>query len=158
MNRIVLVIALVLALALAALLIVSRRHQATLARGLPPRIVCADQADALAQAGEDAIPIRGTGSMAPYIPAAAPGRVPLDTIVAYVVLDPAASYDTLTVGALAIYAPDWSKHRVMHQAALRDGLGWIMSGLHNERGEAGWRVTPANYVGTVARTYVWPPR
>ena len=153
MNRIVLIA--LLALGLVALLVVSRRKQAEIARGLPPRVVCASQADALDRAGDGAIPIRGTGSMAPFIPPAAPGLVPLDTVVAYVVLDPAATYDSITVGALVIYAPTWTPHRVMHQAALKDGLGWIMSGLHNERSETGWRVTTANYVGAVARVYVW---
>ena len=153
MNRIALVVALVLGLA--ALLIVSKRKQADLARGLPARIVCANQGEAFGLAGVGATPIRGTGSMAPFIPHAAPGLVPLDTVVAYVVLDPAAIYDSITVGALVIYTPTWTPHSVMHQAALKDGLGWIMSGLHNEKAEAGWRVTAANYRGTVARVYVW---
>lgn len=52
MNRIVLAVLLVLGLA--ALLFVSSRHQADLVRGLPPRIVCTGQADALAQAGDSA--------------------------------------------------------------------------------------------------------
>ena len=155
MNRIVLAVLLVLGLA--ALLFVSKRHQADLVRGLPPRIVCAGQADALAQAGDSAIAIRGTGSMAPYIPAAAPGLVPVDTVVAYAVLDAAANYESLTVGALVLYTAGWTPHHVLHQAALKDRLGWIMSGLHNERSETWERVTPANYKGTVGRVYVWTP-
>ena len=153
MNRIILVVLLVLGLA--ALLFVSRRHQADLVAGLPPRIVCASQGDALAQAGAAAIPIRGTGSMAPYIPPAAPGLVPLDTVVAYAVLDPAATYESVAVGALVLYTTNWTKHHVLHQAALKDRLGWIMSGLHNERSETWERLTPSSYKGTVARVYVW---
>lgn len=154
MNRILLVVLLVLGLA--ALLFVSRRHQADLVAGLPPRIACTDQAAALVQAGPTAIPVRGTGSMAPYIPPAAPGLVPLDTVVAYVVLDPAATYESVSVGALVLYTAGWTSHHVLHQAALKDGLGWIMSGLHNERSETWERLTPASYKGTVARVYVWP--
>ena len=156
MNRILLVVLLVLGLA--ALLVVSRRHQADLVAGLPPRIVCASQGDALAQAGPTAaIPIRGTGSMAPYIPPAAPGLVQLDTVVAYVVLDPAATYESVAIGALVLYTTNWTSHHVLHQAALKDRLGWIMSGLHNERSETWERLTPASYKGTVARVYVWTP-
>ena len=153
MNRIGLVLALVLGLA--ALLVVSKRKQADLARGLPPRVVCASQADALAQAGAGATPILGTGSMAPWIPAALPGLNPRQTVVAYAVIDTAATYDGITTGALVVYFATWAGGRVIHQAAARDSGGWIMSGLHNERSETWERVTAANYVGTVARVYVW---
>ena len=95
--------------------------------------------------------------MAPFIPPAAPGLVPLDTVVAYVVLDPAATYESVAVGALVLYTAGWTSHHVLHQAALKDRLGWIMSGLHNERSETWERVTPANYKGTVGRVYVWSP-
>ena len=153
MNRIALVLALVLGLA--ALLVVSKRKQADLARGLPPRIVCADQGEAFALAGVGATPVLGTGSMAPWIPAALPGLDPRQTVVAYAVIDTAATYDGITTGALVVYFATWAGGRVLHQAAARDGGGWIMSGLHNERSETWERVTAANYVGTVARVYVW---
>lgn len=145
-------------LGLAALLIVSKRHAAEIAGGLPPRIVCASQGEALAQAGVGATAVLGTGSMAPWIPAALPGNDPLTTVVAYAVMDPAASFDGITTGALVVYTPGWSKARVLHQAALRDSGGWIMSGLHNERSETWERVTAANYIGTVSRVYVWAQR
>jgi hypothetical protein len=153
-NRIGLILALVLGLA--ALLVVSKRKQAEIARGLPPRVVCTSQADALAQAGAGATPILGTGSMAPWIPAALPGLDPRKTVVAYAAMDGAATFAGVTVGALVVYVPAWaSGGHVMHQAAARDSGGWIMSGLHNERSETWERVTAANYVGTVARVYVW---
>ena len=44
-----------------------------------------------------------------------------------------------------------------HQAAQRDGLGWIMSGLHNPRSESAWRITPQNFDGIVRATFVWTP-
>ena len=153
MNRVALVLALVLGLA--ALLVVSKRKQADLARGLPPRIVCANQGEAFALAGVGATPVLGTGSMAPWIPAALPGLDPRQTVVAYAVIDTAATYDGITTGALVVYFATWAGGRVLHQAAARDGGGWIMSGLHNERSETWERVTAANYVGTVARVYVW---
>ena len=153
MNRIGLVLALVLGLV--ALLVVSRRHQADLARGLPPRIVCASQGEAFALAGVGATPVLGTGSMAPWIPAALPGLDPRKTVVAYAVIDTAATYDGITTGALVVYFATWAGGRVLHQAAARDSGGWIMSGLHNERSETWERVTAANYIGTVARVYVW---
>ena len=149
-------LALGVALLLAAVLLVAKRKEATLVAGLPPRIACTDQAAALAQAGPFSIPVRGTGSMAPYIPPAAQGLVPLDTVVAYVVLDPAATYESVSVGALVLYTAGWTSHHVLHQAALKDQLGWIMSGLHNTRSETWERLTPATYRGTVARVYVWP--
>ena len=146
-------------LLLAAIVLVAKRKEAALVAGLPVRIVCADQAAALAQAGPAAIPVLGTGSMAPYIPSALPGRDPLATVVAFAVIDPGATFDALTVGALVVYVPAWAVGgRIMHQAALRDGGGWIMAGLHNERSESWERLTPATYVGTVARIYVWPAR
>ena len=153
MNRIALVVALVLGLA--ALLVVSKRKQADLARGLPPRIVCANQGEAFALAGVGATPVLGTGSMAPWIPAALPGLDPRKTVVAYAVIDTAATYDGITTGALVVYFATWAGGRVLHQAAARDGGGWIMSGLHNERSETWERVTAKNYIGTVARVYVW---
>ncbi len=153
MNRIGLVLALVLGLV--ALLIVSKRKQTDLARGLPPRIVCASQGEAFALAGVSATPVLGTGSMAPWIPAALPGLDPRKTVVAYAVLDRAAPYDGITTGALVVYFATWAGGRVLHQAAARDSGGWIMSGLHNERSETWERVTAANYIGTVSRVYVW---
>jgi len=151
-------LALGLVLLLAAIVLVARHKESVLVAGLPVRIVCTDQAAAKEQAGLGAIAVLGTGSMAPYIPAALPGRDPLSTVVAYAVLDGTATFDGITKGALIVYAPAWAKGRVMHQAALLDSGGWIMSGLHNERSETWERLTPATYVGTVARVYVWPPR
>ena len=145
-------------LGLAALLIVSKRHESEIARGLPPRILCASRGDAFAQARLGATPILGTGSMSPYIPAALPGSDPLTTVVAYAVTDPAANYEGIETGSLVIYAPGWTKRRVMHQAALHDKGGWIMSGLNNARSENWERVTASNYIGTVARVYVWPQK
>ena len=126
--------------------------------GLPGRIDCNSQSDALTRAGPFAIPIAGTGSMVPFIPAAAPGTDRM-AIVAYAILEPTAAYDLITPGALCIYQPDWSPgHAVIHQAMLHDASGWVMSGLNNAHSEPQWRVTLANFKGIVARVYVWPLR
>ena len=140
---------------LAVILLVSRHKQAVLKLGLPPRIVCADRLSALTLAGAGAIPVLGTGSMSPFIPSAPKGSDPMQTVVAFAVIDPAATFDEITIGALCVYAPDWTKNRVMHQAASKDAGGWIMSGLNNSSSEAFTRITPQQFVGIVAKVYVW---
>lgn len=160
MNRVGIILAAVI---LAALVAFAWLHQRTMIRGLPPRTVCASQVDALAQAGAYAkahggavVPILGTGSMAPFLPAAPAGADPLATVVAYVVIDAHATFADIKPGALCIYRTEWSPlYAVMHQAAQQDGLGWIMSGLHNPRSEPGWRTTERNFVGLVACAFVW---
>jgi hypothetical protein len=148
--------ALAAALLIAILFYLAYHSQHVLEQGLPERIVCASQADALAQAGRGAYPVLGTGSMAPYIPAAPAGQDPLKTVVAYAVAS-GAGYDAITPGALCIYRPTWANPTglVIHCAAQKDSDGWIMSGLHNKQSESWARVTPANFVAIVAHAYVW---
>lgn len=143
-------------LGIAVLVLIARHKQGVLERGLPPRIVCTNQVDALQQAGPGAIPVLGTGSLAPYIAAAPAGSDPLNTVMAYAVIDPAATFADIRAGKLCVYSTDWTKFRVMHQASSRDSLGYIGSGLHNARSESWARITPQNFVGIVARVYVWP--
>ena len=142
-------------LVIAGLGILAWRAHRTLTSNLPPAIECRDEADARAKAGPGAIAILGTGSMAPFIPASLPGQDPRKTVVAFAVIEPATFYD-IQAGDLCIYAADWTPGLVIHQAAQKDSLGWVMSGLGNARSEASWRVTPANFKGIVARVYVWP--
>jgi len=143
-------------LGIAVLVLLARHKQGVLEAGLPLRITCTDRLTAQTQAGPGAIPVAGTGSMAPYIPAAPAGSDPLTTIMAYVVIDPEATYSNIKLGSLCIYAADWTKFHVMHQASAQDSLGWIGSGLHNARSESFARITPQNFVGIVARVYTWP--
>jgi len=93
--------------------------------------------------------------MAPYIPSAPAGADPLRTVSALVVLVSGASYSDIKAGALVIYVPRWAGRNVMHQAAQIDGKGWIMTGLGNKDYETKERVTAANFVGIVQRTYIW---
>lgn len=155
MNTRTLLIAL-LVLGLVAVLVLARRSQRVLLDGLPLRIVATSQAEAQALAGPGAIAVLGTGSMAPYIPFAATGLDPLATVCAYVVLVPGATVEAVTPGALCIYVPEWARRNVMHQAATFAEGGWIMTGLHNQDYENRERMTGRNFVGLVARTYVWP--
>lgn len=137
-------------------------HAADIA-ALPPRIECRDQADAQTQAtawiaahGGELVPVVGTGSMAPYIPAAAPGSDPRTTIVAYAVIDSSA-YALVHTGDLCVYVAEWSHTPTIHQVVEQDPLGWIMSGLHNARSETAWRMTEANFIGRVITIFTWPP-
>lgn len=151
-----------LALALLVGLATWWRHRMTSA--LPPQTVCMSRADAYMQAlraadGGTVLAIAGTGSMAPYIPAAPAGDDPLKTIVAYVVLDGTQTFADIRTGDLVCYHADWlppGSLSVLHQAAQQDSSGWIMSGLHNATSEASWRVTSANFIGIASRTFVWP--
>lgn len=152
-----LALAVVAALVFAGLVALALRWERILEQGLPPREVCASQADALSRAQEFArgnggavLPILGTGSMAPFIPAGeATG------IVAYAVTDPARAFENIEAGDLCIYRAEWlAGALVIHQAAARDGAGWIMTGLHNSGYESRYRVTQSNFVGVVARVYV----
>ena len=97
--------------------------------------------------------ILGTGSMAPYIPAA-PSKVPVP--VAYAVMRPPQSFESIKQGDLLVYRPSWGTGLAVHLAAQKTTSGWIMSGLANARSEAGWRVTEINYVGTVQAVFVCP--
>ena len=145
-----------LVVALVVILLVANRNQSVLEKGLPPRIVCTTEMDARVRAGAGSVLVLGTGSMAPYIPAAAPGKDPDTTPVAFAALRAGATFAEIKPGDLCLYLPTWTPGYVMHQAAQKDGDGWIMSGLHNERSEASWRVTEQNFKGIIARVYVWP--
>ena len=159
MNRLGIVLAAVI---LAALVAFAWMHQRAMQQGLPAREVCENRLDALAKAGAFArasggmvFPVLGTGSMAPYIPAAPSDVNPREWIAAYAVTVPATFAD-IRPGALCIYRAEWSPSvSVIHQAAQSDGLGWVMSGLHNARSEASWRVTPANFSGITGKVFVF---
>ena len=148
----------VLALGLVLILALALRSERVLVNGLPPRIVVKSQVEARALAGALAVPVLGTGSMAPYIPSATNGADPLKTVVAYAVLNTDLVYSDITPGALVIYSINYVKgSNTMHQAALLDASGWIMTGLGNKEYENRVRVTSANFVGIVSKVYIWKP-
>jgi len=145
----------VLVLGLVVVLGLALRSERVLLAGLPLRIVVASETEAWTLAGPSAVVVLGTGSMAPYIPSAPKGADPLRTVSALAVLVSGARYADIKAGALCIYVPVWAGRNVMHQAAQIDAGGWIMTGLGNKEYETKERVTAANFVGIVARTYVW---
>jgi hypothetical protein len=156
-NSRTLIVALLCVAALGVIVFLARHNQRTLTASLPPRIVCADQADAQRQAGPTAIAVLGTGSMAPFIPAALSGLDPFTTVVAYAVPSPDLVFGDIKAGRLVVYAPSWSpKFSVMHLAASQDAGGWIMSGLANRDYEASERVTREKFRAIVSAVYVWP--
>ena len=146
----------------AAILIIARNTQNTLERGLPPRQVAAGSMEAFTAALEFAGDITrvyavvGTGSMAPYIPAAQLGHDPKTTVVAYAIGRKGAKFADITPGALCVYQAEWdAKISVIHGAIEKTQDGWIMSGLHNARSEAHWRVTQDNFRAIVEKTFTW---
>ena len=97
--------------------------------------------------------VAGTGSMAPYIRAAAPTDV-----VAYAVTDPMRQFADVSRGDLCSYHPESDlTANWLHQAAQLDTAGWIMTGLANRQHENWMRMTAANFVGVIAKTFVWKP-
>lgn len=156
------IIATVIALALLGTLAYCAQRR--LVEGLPPKAELPTLAEAHAAAlayqhanGGNVLPILGTGSMAPFIPPARAGLDPWKTVVAYVVTDPRATFADVRAGSLCIYLAAWNRGGpVLHQAAERDGGGWIMSGLNNAQSEADWRVTPENFRGVAAKVFTWP--
>lgn len=141
-------------LAFIALLFIAYRQQRAMQAGLPPRIVCNTLAEAREQAGWAAYAILGTGSMAPYIPAAKPGQDPLSTIVA-LAKPSSAGFKAIRKGDLVVYRPNWFPGPVCHQAALKDEGGWIMSGLNNRESESFTRVGPEQFLAIIEKVYVW---
>lgn len=151
-------------LAVAALAALAWRSHESLPTGLPPRVECLDVADAGIRSaayasahGARIVGVLGTGSMAPYIPAAPAGHDPRLTIVAYAAIKKGAAYGDVKKGQLVVY--EYVPVRgssYMHAAAERDALGWIMSGLNNARSEVNTRVTNENFKGIVTQVFVWP--
>lgn len=134
-------------------------NQHSLEAGLPPRIVCKDMLEAFQQAvgtNLKVIRVAGTGSMAPWIPAAKPREDPMKTIVAFIVVNPKADFDSIVTGNPCVYTVTWNPNAIVHCAASKDAKGWIMSGLHNARSESDERMTKANFLGRVERAFVWP--
>lgn len=137
--------------------------QRVLERGLPPWVVCVDDNEAALQAiaaagrtGGSFIGVLGTGSMAPYIPAAPAGIDPRTMVAAWVVTEPRATFADIRPGNLVIYEYELEPgSRYIHGAAQLTRSGWIMSGLNNERSESWARVTERNFQAIAAQVFVW---
>lgn len=161
------IIGAVLVLGLIGIMVSSLLWERRMVAGLPPQDPEYPNASAAwiaalsyaAQTGGKVGTILGTGSMAPYIPAAPEN--PQRTIVAYWVNVSGAHYTDVKQGDLITYTPQWPlpdslRHAlVMHQAAQKDSGGWIMSGLNNKYYENMHRVDALNFRGIVAKTFIW---
>jgi hypothetical protein len=154
----------VIVVALILLALFTWRTTATLSDNLPPRTECANQDDANAKATEYAtkhgglvVRVLGTGSMAPYIPAA-PASGQVTNVMAYAVVSRSPSgYAGLKPGQLVVYTPDGGNPGLyfIHVAAQKDGAGWIMSGLANKTFENRARVREDNFYGVASAVFVW---
>ena len=147
-------VGLVVGLLLAALLLLAFWQHRAMARGLPPRIVCLSPVDAHMQAGPTAYEVVGTGSMAPYIPAAPKGADPLKTVVA-LAKPVSLPFKAIRKGDLVVYRPKWANGLVVHQAAQETASGWIMSGLGNKQSESFEPITEKEFVALIGAVYVW---
>ena len=145
----------------AILLILAIRYQRTLVRGLPPRVECANEQEAARLAadfsvsqGGSVVSVLGTGSMAPYIPAAKSGLDPLATTDALAATKPGVTFDDITPGALCIYRHNASSVGLtMHSAARKSFGAWVMAGLHNKESDI-W-MKREDFVGIVGKVWVW---
>lgn len=113
---------------------------------LPPRIVVNTVEEALKLAGPDLYPVKGTGSMKPYIPESDDP----DKVVAILAVDK-PPYEDLKKGDLVIFRADGSQ--VVHQIAAAQGEKWITSGIDNQHYD-GPALDRETFVGRVLRVYV----
>ena len=141
-------------LLIAALLLLAFWQHRAMASGLPPRVACLSPVDARLQAGPTAYEVLGTGSMAPYIPAAPKGADPLKTVVA-LAKPLSVPFTAIRKGELVVYRPKWSNGLIIHQAAQKMGSGWIMSGLNNKQSESFEPITEKEFVAVIEAVYVW---
>ena len=147
-------VGLVVGLLIAALLLLAFWQHRAMASGLPPRIVCLSPVDAHMQAGPTAYEVLGTGSMAPYIPAAPKGADPLKTVVA-LAKPVSLPFKAIRKGDLVVYRPKWANGLIIHQAAQETASGWIMSGLGNKQSESFEPITEKEFVALIGAVYVW---
>lgn len=151
--------------AVGLLIFIGYTNSASLSSNLPPKDApYANEAAALAAAqtrvamneGGRILTVLGTGSMQPFIPAAAPGLDPYQTHVAFVVLRPNPRFADVRKGDLCSYVPeDHPGKNWLHLAALKDADGWVMSGLNNPRSESWMRMRADNFVGIVDHVFTW---
>jgi hypothetical protein len=102
------------------------------------------------------VPVLGTGSMAPWIPAHPGGS---KVIVAFAGLD-GTPFESLEPGNVVVYS--LFGETVIHRLGERDSRGFVAFGLANKdkdrRGRYLGFVTPANFVGKVAQVHLYPLR
>ena len=114
--------------------------------GLPPRsYVYPHEIDEMLRK-ERLIAVKGTGSMAPYIPAGDPTKR-----VAWVRVE-ACDFSELKRGDLVVFETQ-QQGLILHQLSQKTAVGWITSGLNNHSYDS-TRVYPENFQARVVHTYV----
>jgi len=101
------------------------------------------------------VPVLGTGSMAPWIPAHPLGR---KIVVAFAGLD-STPYAHLKPGNVVVYSR--YGQLIIHRLGEQDERGFLAFGIANEYGDrnpdgALGFVTPYNFVGKVATVALFP--
>jgi hypothetical protein len=101
------------------------------------------------------VPVLGTGSMAPWIPAHPLGR---KIIVAYAGID-STPYSQLKPGNVVIYSRYGQK--IIHRLGEQDERGFLAFGIANTYGDRNADgglgfVTPYNYLGKVVAVTLFP--
>ena len=125
-----------------------RNHEAEV--GLPPReFTTAHDMDARLRTEGDWVAVKGTGSMAPYIPAGDPKAT-----VAWVKVEN-CDFESLNKNELVVFNTE-NFGLILHQLAKKTAAGWITSGLHNSNYDS-TRVYPENFRGRVVKTYILIP-
>lgn len=136
----ILIVALALSLTILVVLEMNRHEDS------PPReFVEAYEVDGLLREHK-LIAVKGTGSMAPYIPAGDPSKN-----VAWVIVEE-CEFDALKKGDIVVFEVE-PYGFILHRLALKTAAGWITSGDHNFSYDS-TRVYPENFRGRVTYTYV----
>lgn len=117
---------------------------------LPPRITVKTEAEALQKAGTHVYPVKGTGSMKPYIPESDDP----DRVVAILKVDN-PPYEELKKGDLVIFRANGTQ--VVHQIAAAQGDKWITTGIDNARYD-GPALSRETFVSRVVCVYVIDPK
>ncbi len=113
---------------------------------LPPRTVVNNPEEAIKLAGPDFYPVKGTGSMKPYIPESDdPSKV-----VALLAVDK-PPYEHLKKGDLVIFRSNG--RQVVHQIAASQGEKWITTGIDNEDYD-GPALNRETFISRVLHVYV----
>jgi hypothetical protein len=127
-----------------------QHHRAALESMPVPKTSTRHDMDARLRSSSDWVAIKGTGSMAPYIPAHKdPTR-----IVAYVRVV-RCDFDSLKKHMLVVFDTD-RFGLILHQLSQKTAAGWVTSGLANHNYDT-TRVYPENFRGKVVETYILEP-
>ena len=112
-----------------------------------PEFISAHDMDAKLREEPDWVAIKGTGSMAPYIPASEDPK----KIVAYVRVE-RCDFNDLRKNNLVVFNTQ-TFGLILHQLAQKTAAAWVTTGLHNHNYDS-TRVYPENFRGRVVKTLI----